>query len=284
MKTKFLTFICAVSLTFVSCGGNDSPSEEMIFDPDVNTNKTQVDESIIFTDYSTGVSSRLWTFPGGTPATSTEEEVSVSFSEEGPIVCKVDVTFEDGFTESKNFAIRVGSELYAKSIFGFENESEALNAWKIWVSDDSNAVAFSLENSLGGGANETNGFAKIVISTPNVEAQLFTKDNVDPFNGILESNKTYEFSFWVKSDEFTKFTAASAANQTETQAWHNFAWYSPVKEITNEWSFKTITFETGDLTQIYSEGTANNTYTQFKFVQETTGTLYIDEVSLKEVQ
>lgn len=282
MNIKSILIFCVCAL-FMNCKEDNISTEEFIFDPDVSSSKTEAGQPIVFTDYSTGVLSRLWTFPGGSPETSTEEEVSVIFNQEGPITCKVEVTFLDNFTETKEFVINVGNELYRRNIFGFEDNIKALEAWKYWVSDGSDAMVFTIENSLGGGANNTNGYAKIAINKPNVESQLYTKGNTEPYNAVLESNKTYELSFWVKSNDFSQFTAAETSNESAVQSWRNFAWYSPVREIGREWSFKTITFQTGDLSLIYAEGAANNAWTQFKFLQNSVGVLYIDEISLKVV-
>lgn len=283
MNKKALILVLSFCLLFINCNDDKTSIDEFIFDPDVNTSKIELDKQAVFTDYSTGVKSRLWTFSGGSPATSTDKEVSVSFSKEGPVTVKVEVTFLDDFTETKEFVIQVGNELYLRDIFGFEDTTAATEAWSFWVSDDSDAMVFSVENSPQGGVNGTDGYAKITINKENVESQLFTKGNTEPFNGILESNKTYEFSFYVKSDDFDQFSAAEVSNESEVQSWSNFAWYSPVREISSDWSYKTVTFQTGDLTQTYAEGFANNAYTQFKFVQNKTGVLYIDEVSLKEI-
>lgn len=283
MNKNALIIILSICLLFINCKDDDISVDELIFDPDVSSSKIDVNSEVIFTDYSTGVKSRLWTFPGGTPESSTDEEVSVIFSKEGPVIAKVEVTFIDDFTETKEFVIRVGNELYRRNIFGFEDETSVSEAWGSWISDDSDAMVFSVENSTQGGANGTDGFAKITINKANVESQLYTKGNTEPINGILESNKTYEFSFYVKSDDFDQFTAAEISNENEVQSWYNFAWYSPVRQISSDWSYKTITFQTGDLTQTYAEGFANNAWTQFKFVQNKTGVLYIDEISLKEV-
>lgn len=284
MCKKSFLIIFSMCLLFFNCK-EDEITEELLFDPDVNASKVAVGESLIFTDYSTGVKSRLWTFPGGNPETSSEETVTVFFDKEGPVTCKVEVTFLDDFTETKEFAIQVGNELYRRDIFGFEDETKALEAWKYWISDGSDAMVFSIENSTSEGANGTNGFAKITINKANVESQLYTKGNAmnQRYNGVLESNKTYEFSFYVKSDDYTQFTAAEISNENEVQSWRNFAWYSPIRQIGSDWSFKTITFQTSDLTQIYSEGFANNAWTQFKFIQPSLGTLYIDEISLKQL-
>jgi hypothetical protein len=283
MNKNAFIIILSICLLFINCKDDEISIDELIFDPDVSSSKVELGGQVVFTDYSTGVKSRLWTFPGGTPETSTDEEVSVSFSKEGPVTVKVEVTFLDDFTETKEFIIQVGNELYRRNIFGFEDATDATEAWGFWVSDDSDAMVFSVENSLQGGADGTDGFAKITINKANVESQLYTKGNTEPFNGILESNKTYEFSFYVKSDDFDQFTAAEVSNENQVQSWYNFAWYSPIREITSDWSYKTVTFQTGDLTQTYAEGFANNAWAQFKFLQNKTGVLYIDEVSLKEI-
>jgi len=249
---------------------------------EVSAYQVDASQSITFTDNSNSVASRVWTFPGGTPATSTDAEVSVSFAQEGPVVCTLEVSFLNGITDTQEIKIQVGTEQYVRSVFGFEDTILASEIWENWVSNGTDAMVFSVENSPGEGALGTNGFAKIVINSANVESQLFTKGIIGYPNAVLLSNKTYEFSFWIKSENFNQVTAAEVSNQSDEQTWHNFAWYSPIREVTNEWSFKTITFQTGDLAQFYSEGKANNAWTQFKFIQPGMGTVFIDEISLKE--
>jgi plastocyanin len=365
MKSK-LTFLTFFMLLFIlGCSNNDEESVEIFFDPDVSSNTTSLGQTVVFTDYSTGVKSRIWNFPGGTPSTSTEKVVSVQFSQvglinctiqntftngitdtkdifiqvgsglinyevdkiraeagetivftdnsnsvqsrvwtfpdgspnistdqtvnvvfnqEGPVKCKLEVTFLNGIVDVQEIDIQIGKEKYPRSVFGFENPEQVNNVWQSWVSNGTEAMVFSHEYSPGNGANQTNGFLKIDINTAGIESQLFTK-GINGFpNAILESFKTYEFSFWIKSNDYTTVTAAEVSNQNDTQTWRNFAWYSPIIEVGNEWSFKTITFQTGDLTQVYSEGTANNAWTQFKFIQPNVGTIYLDEISLKEIQ
>jgi hypothetical protein len=364
MKLRFIFSIFIIVLAVSGCNKNDDSSVEIFFDPDVSANSTNLGESVVFTDYSTGVKSRVWTFPSGIPATSTEREVSVQFSEVGLINCTIENTFVDGITETKNIfvqvgsglinydvsavqadageaitftdnsssvqsrvwnfpggtpstsqdaevsvsfnqegpvtctlevtflngivdtqeiAIQIGNEKYPRSVFSFEDTDYALEIWQNWVSNGTDAMVFSIENIPGAGANETNGYAKIEINAAGVESQLFTKGIQGFPNAILQSFKTYEFSFWVKSDDFNTITAAEISNESDLQSWYNFAWYSPIPEVGSDWSFKTITFQTGDLTNIYSEGTANNAWAQFKFIQPGTGTIYLDEISLKEI-
>lgn len=75
-----LAALLVTVLSIWSCE-DDEASVEIFFDPDVSSSSTNLGQTVTFTDYSTGVESRVWTFPSGTPATSTEKEVDVQFSE-----------------------------------------------------------------------------------------------------------------------------------------------------------------------------------------------------------
>ena len=70
-------------------------------------------DAITFTDLSLGVVNRQWTFPGGTPSTSQLPVVDVSFSEEGSIVCTLEVEYFDGTKEATSFDIQVFPVLIA---------------------------------------------------------------------------------------------------------------------------------------------------------------------------
>lgn len=67
-------------------------------------------KSVVFSDYSTRVISRQWTFEGGSPNTSTINKVEVAYEEAGEYAAKLDVTFEDGSTKSETIIISVTKE------------------------------------------------------------------------------------------------------------------------------------------------------------------------------
>lgn len=69
--------------------------------------------AITFTDLSLGVANRQWKFPSGTPSTSQLPVVDVVFSEEGNIVCTLEVEYFDGTKETKEFNILVYPVLIA---------------------------------------------------------------------------------------------------------------------------------------------------------------------------
>ncbi len=302
MKKQFNFFsylLLSLSLIIFACSKDkdepDNPTdttEPVSFSASVNSNATDVNGSLTFTDSSTGVSSRQWTFPLGSPATSSDAEVSVTFAHGGPVVATLDLTFNDGTTETKNFPVQIGNELYSRLIFGFEDEAKlgAINStsgdtWKTWNSSGNEDVTVSVDNTQG--ANNTPSSLKVVFNQTGNEAQIFTKENNNnPINAELESNTTYTFSFYIKSDDVESITAGQLENLKvvdgeQIQGWKGFVYISPVY-LTNEWVKISQVFETGDLSETYTEGRALNAFAQFKFIPETTGTLYIDEISLVE--
>jgi PKD repeat protein len=70
-------------------------------------------DAITFTDLSLGVANRQWTFPGGTPASSSLPVVDVVFSNEGNVVSTLEVEYFDGTKESQSFDIQVFPVLIA---------------------------------------------------------------------------------------------------------------------------------------------------------------------------
>ncbi|MGC9342636.1 MAG: hypothetical protein ACP5E3_08055 [Bacteroidales bacterium] len=290
-KRKFIytfskLFAIAMVIGLASC--DEEQPEPLVFDPDLSSSTTQVGEAIVFTDYSTGVESRNWTFPGGTPASSTEGEVSVTWAAEGPYTASIEVAFTDGTRDKKDFPIQVGSEKYSRFVFGFEVDTMVEKSWATWSTSSSNGNTWdglaNFEIDATQGANGTAKSAKITVLSAGDELQMFSVNK----NAVLESNKTYEFSLWVKGTSGITITGVELTNQliledVTVQDWHNYAWISPVA-LTDTWTKHSYTVETGDISEYYSEGKANNAYTLIKFTPESNGEVYIDEISLKEVQ
>lgn len=294
---KFIgALLLGVSLSLTSCkkenegdGGDKGPIK---FEAEVSANSVDVGKSLTFTDKSTGVTSRTWTFPLGTPNSSPDANVDVTFPHEGPVVAKLEVTFHDGRKQIKDFPIQVGKEKYSRLIFGFEGSSELDNinsqegaTWKKWsASGNASDITVSVDKTQG--VNNTPSCLKVVLNKTGVESQIFTKENENlPINAELESNKTYTFSFYIKGD-VESITAGQLENLqvidgNETQAWKGFVWISPVW-VSDEWVKISQVFTTDDLSTAYTGGKALNVFTQFKFIPDATGTVYIDEISLKE--
>lgn len=124
MKNKLLSILTFTVIGFVlisafSCESEDADNPARIkeFQSKITEDRTVVDQEIVVTDLSLGVNSRLWTFEGGTPLSSTSPEVTVSFSEVGIKNCSLKVIFFDGTEETEDFTIEVLPQLIAN----FEN-------------------------------------------------------------------------------------------------------------------------------------------------------------------
>lgn len=69
-----------------------------------------VGESVVFTDFSTRVADRKWSFEGGSPSNSTEQRVEVTFASAGVFTATLEVTYEDGSTATDNLEVTVMEE------------------------------------------------------------------------------------------------------------------------------------------------------------------------------
>lgn len=297
MKTKNdLRIVMLLSaITFImmtSC--KDKKTEEPInFSARVSGASAASGASVTFTDESTGVSSRKWTFPGGTPATSTDAAVTVKFLD-GPVTANLSVVFRDNSVKTKDFNVQVGTEMYSRAIFGFEGENALTigKGWKVWNANSDNGVQAVVDNTQG--ANGTSRCLKVTL-TKNLtnEGQLFTKENKEVINAVLEPNKAYAFSFYIKADQGiitstdseSSYLNADIQNQNDVkwgnnlaaQDWKNFKWVN-VKGIKTSWTKMTFEFTTDNL---YSGSNALNAFAYFKFSGGLpAGVVYIDEVSL----
>lgn len=294
MKTKILLLIVAVSFAVLSCDKEDYSITETVFDPDVSTTNPEANQVTVFTDYSEGVVSRVWTFQDGIPATSTDKIVNVLFPREGPITCEIEVTYSDGFKQKKNVPIQVGDELFRRNIFSFEDSEAVMDAWQIWVAGISDElkeieypkyVNFSIDNTQG--ADGTSSCLKVNVLKPNREIQLFTKHRRTPINVVLKPNKKYILTFWIKSPTLKKLEAVEISNNEPINTagdllFKNIAWWSPVPvgEFGTDWEKRYVAFTTGDFSE-YPTRRAENAFIQFKFKPNTAGIYFIDEISIQ---
>lgn len=113
---RYLLFTLLGLFVFTSCDEDDANIQGRTkeFLATVSTDKTVANGAEVkFIDLSLGVKNRVWTFPGGTPATSDIPEVDVVFEEEGEVMATLEVEYFDGTKESKEFAITVFPVLIA---------------------------------------------------------------------------------------------------------------------------------------------------------------------------
>lgn len=107
-----LGLVVLILLMLVSCGEDLYKWDTVMYDApelnvEVSSQSIQWDETILYTDNSTKVHTRRWTFQGGIPASSTESEVLVTYSFGGSYNTILEITFVDGSKRTEIFAIEV---------------------------------------------------------------------------------------------------------------------------------------------------------------------------------
>lgn len=154
-----------------------------------------------------------WTFPGGTPSTSTEASPKVVWNDQindVAVTCEI-TRAKDGakFTATKhiiagNYPLLKTDDEY--DVFGFERGANANNGWYNWVkyptASDAAGERPELMTIVDGGANGTSKCMKIDF-TWNTDASNILEmahRNMWPYNATLEAGKKYEYTFWLKAD------------------------------------------------------------------------------------
>lgn len=111
-KREYIFLIVTALVVFVAACDRSTPDylrPGEIF-PKASQQNVFVGESIVFTDYSTRVESRQWTFEGGTPSSSTEQQVEINYPNPGSWEATLEVTYEDGTTTSETLTVRIDEE------------------------------------------------------------------------------------------------------------------------------------------------------------------------------
>lgn len=108
---KLLFSALMISLVY-GCSDSEDTWDAELFEPGTFQASADKDaiargETITFSDASTKVHTRLWTFPSGVPSSSTEAEVVVTFPKGGDYTARLQVTFVDNTIRTQNFSVAV---------------------------------------------------------------------------------------------------------------------------------------------------------------------------------
>lgn len=126
-----LLMVLGVAVFFVSCD-EDSTDDVTLFTPGTvdataSTSSIEAGESVTFTDMSTKVYERNWTFIGGTPSGSTDSVVTVTYERGGTYTAVLDIRLIDNQTGSIEFTTEVeGNEAPPVEGLGFYSENIGL--------------------------------------------------------------------------------------------------------------------------------------------------------------
>ncbi len=116
LMAKF-SLILGVFLLFVSCEEDDfrtdvSEFEAGVVEAQLSATNIASGDSITFSDLSTKVQSREWSFPNGTPVSSEDSVVTVTFVNSDTVEVTFDITLEilhlDNTSASKTYSVTLG--------------------------------------------------------------------------------------------------------------------------------------------------------------------------------
>jgi len=112
VNTFFIALAALSLLAVISCSKKEEVDTK-VYEITMSYSKTSVmsGEEVKFTDNSLYVTSRTWTFEGGTPASSTDAVVNVSFDAAGKHKATLKVTFSNNTTAEKSVEVTVFKEI-----------------------------------------------------------------------------------------------------------------------------------------------------------------------------
>jgi hypothetical protein len=312
----FLVALMSASMLMTSCGDDDPEITDPVFGnlrakidvsaiafiSDANSidgRRIKANQLVSFADNSTGnPDSRQWTFEEG-PASASDSVAAVTWSEQvGQVRVILTITRSaDEATDADTLDLQVGTiELLNRTVFGLEDKDSEIDALSKWFSWTPNDGTTSVAIETADGANGTSQSLKMTAQSGFGEFQLRPHENGPEFLVSLESNTTYEYSFYLKgSESFTlsEATFLNVKNDEPKESWYTPFWSGEegVNDImvTTDWKKFTYEFTTADLTTFgddgYADGTADNAGPFFKHFASFTGSelnVWIDEISLKE--
>ena len=125
----FITASILFSLILLLFSCEEDVANVELFEPGTleatSTNTSIVaGETVTFTDNSTKVYERTWTFTGGTPETSSDPQVTVTYERGGTFSAQLQVKYVDNQIERKEFTVEVEGVVLAN--FGIYTEDGAV--------------------------------------------------------------------------------------------------------------------------------------------------------------
>jgi hypothetical protein len=186
-------------------GVTSPPTGPCLAEADFSTNKRVVcsGDSVLFIDrsWNAEVTSRQWTFPGGTPSTSTDSAVWVSYANSGTYNASLDVTTSGGSSSITRNEI----------VFAFSNVgSNAIGYSESFETPSSVANDFKIESTEPMRTWELN------TSVSNTGSRSVYIRNYNKAEDIKESFYTPAYDF--TGDNFTSFTFKYAYARRNTNS------------------------------------------------------------------
>ena len=261
----------------------------LVADFSPSATRIKVGETVTFTDNSVGEpTSWVWEFEGGTPATSTDQNPTITFNENKSVTIKLTITRSaDGnsASEEKTGLVQVGPpELCLNG--NFETGEGNVVDFQTW-----NGAPFPYIVEAGG-ANGTDFTSVVNFEGSWGWGQIISRDF--PNNKIaLENGNDYTMSMYVKADapirldvfrgvnhlpDWSPALPAGGAPEDYEEFYDNSGTSLPL-DITTSWTKVTIQFTVPD-----DGKTRTNFFPDIILGGANNSKVYLDEISVKIVE
>lgn len=187
-----------------------------------------LDQNVQFNLETSGdPTSYRWTFPGGSPATSEEQNPTVSWGRRGFVTVQLELTRAlDGITEVIEQEIHVGNYPMLRAYTVADMDSWSFEAgtrigkWTAWNTvAGQDEVLQSKVTRVSEGADGTAYSMRVAYNRAGQAWEMMSRDNWTN-NAQLEKGKTYEFVFWMKADVPFTFGEAMIFNELPIWSWN----------------------------------------------------------------
>lgn len=171
--------------------------------------------------------SYTWTFPGGHPATSNEQNPVVSWDRRGFVTAQVEIRRDvDGTSLVLEKEIHVGNYPLLVPYTTADMDSWSFDAgtrigkWTAWNgAAGRDEVASGSVTRVSGGADGTANAMQVRYNRAGAGWELFTRDNWVN-NAHLVRGSRYEFVFWMRSDVPFTLSEVIVVNQLPNWSWN----------------------------------------------------------------
>lgn len=246
-----------------------------------------VGESIQFEDLSfNAVNGWTWTFNGGSPGTSGDQDPLVTYNTPG--LYEVQLQATDGSTndtETKTAYIRVLPNAGGIPFHeGFEAYSTLTNIEQWGVINSGNNAAFEIETSTGHSGSKCaklGNYGQVAGNTDELESSTLDLSSVTSATGVTMS---FRFAYRKRStnnDEYLKVFISKDCGDTWVQRKTIFGDQLSPDVVTSAWTPSSITdWTTVHMTNVTSSYWVNNFRYKFTFESDGGNNFYLDDINI----
>jgi PKD repeat protein len=243
-------------------------------------------ESIQFNDVSyNGIASRTWTFEGGTPATSTNQDPIITYNTPG--VYTVTLTASDGIsteTETKTSYIHVFQAAETLPFFeGFEGISnlDQSERWLIYNAGENNE--WSINNLASHSGSQSVRLENFDQSAGNLDELSSTTIDLSNVSAQTGATLSFRFAHRKRSADNTEYLKVYFSNDCgEDWVLRKTLVDNTLSNLidTTSWVPEALDWKTVHVTNVTSAYWVDNFRFKFRFESDGGNNLYLDDINI----